>query len=140
LACANPGFSISSIFGFFKPHHPTEASICLNNATAQSYLSKALALISTLQANSTTNAVLQLELPNFVSYLKNTTNQALSSTNCTSFVINLKAAQLTDKAAERAREKIDCYIEQQFQQAARNATGSNGRNELDFDDDDNEGH
>jgi len=124
----------------FKSHAHTEANICSNNATAQSYLSKALTLTSNLQANSTTNAVLQLEFAHFVSFLQNTTNQALISTNCTTFVTNLHAAQLADKAAENAREKIDHYIEEQFDQVIRNATGSNGPNQLDFEGDNDQGH
>ncbi len=121
-----------NLLAFLKhPFSHTPASICSNNSTAQSYLSQTLALINKLQANSSYNSVLQLQSANFVSYLQNTTNQALLSNNCTAFMTNLKAAKSADNAAEYTRQQIASNIQQQFQQVAHNATGSNGPNELD---------
>ncbi|CAF2648189.1 unnamed protein product [Rotaria sp. Silwood2] len=99
-----------------------------------------LSLISNLQANSSYNSVLQLEMVNVVSYLQNTTNQALLSTNCTTFVTNLKAAKSADEAAERTREQIASDIQRQFKQVAHNATGSNNHNELEDSDEDKHYH
>jgi hypothetical protein len=131
LTFAHPGFNLFSFFGFGRPSHaPTPTSICSNTTTAQSYLSQTLALINNLQANSTYNSTLKLQSANFVSYLQNTTNQALLSTNCTIFFTNLKAARLADKAAERTRQQITSEIERKFEQVTRNVTGSNELYEL----------
>lgn len=115
-----------NLLAFLKhPFSHTPASICSNTTTAQSYLSQTLALINKLQANSSYNSVLQLQSANFVSYLENKTNQALLSTNCTAFVISLKAAKTADEIAEHKQQQIASYIEHQFEQVARNTTGSN---------------
>jgi hypothetical protein len=133
LAFARSGESSFSIFNLFQSLHPrTHASICSNNTIAQSYLSQVLSLINNLQANSSYNAILQLQFDNFVSYLQNTTNQALVSTNCTTFVNDLKAAKSADQEAESTRQKIASKIEKEFQQVACNAT-DNRPNELDCD-------
>jgi ribosomal protein L22 len=133
LAFARSGESSFSIFNLFQSLHPrTHASICSNNTIAQSYLSQVLSLINNLQVNSSYNSILQLQSANFVSYLQNTTNQALLSTNCTTFVTDLKAAKSADQEAERTRQKIASKIEKEFQQVARNAT-DNRPNELDSD-------
>ncbi len=135
MTFAGPADSFFSFFDFgWHSHARSPASICSNTTIAQSYLSQILALITKLEANSSTNSVLQLQSANFVSYLQNTTNQALLSTNCTTFVTNLKAAQSADNAAECTRQRIASNIEQKFQQVARNATHSNGPNELDDND------
>lgn len=131
MTFADPPGKLLSFFGFGR--FCTSTSICANNATAPSYLSQTLALITNLQANSSYNSVLQLQNANFISYLKNTTNQALLTTNCIAFVANLKTAIAADEQAERARKQICKNIEQQFDQITRNVTGSNCRNELDFD-------
>ncbi|CAF0805190.1 unnamed protein product [Rotaria sordida] len=52
------------------------------------------------------NSILQIQMANIVSYLQDTTNQALLLTNCTTFVTNLKAAKSADKTAERTRQQI----------------------------------
>jgi len=108
-------------------------SICSSNgtATAQSYLIQTLSLITTLQANTTTNAILQQQYPNFVSYVKDSTNQALLLSNCTGFVSNLKVAQRADRNAVFATQLLARKIQQQFNQVARNATGSQGPTDVD---------
>jgi len=125
LTFANSGFNLlPSFLGFFQPSHGhTPTSICSNTTTAQLYVSQTLILINNLQANSTYNSTLKLQYANFVSYLQNTTNQALLTTNCTVFFANLKAAQLADNAAENTRQQIAAKIEQQFEQVTRNVTG-----------------
>ena len=44
-----------------------------------------------------------------------------------------QSAKSADKNAVRVREELCNNIQQQFQQAARNATGSQGPNDLDDD-------
>lgn len=133
LTFAGPGNKILSFFGVFT-RSCNPVSICTNGSTAQSYLNKTLILLTTLQANSTLNSILQIQNANFVSYIKNITNQALITSNCTAFIANVKSAQFADVRAERQREQLADNIQRQFQQAAHNATGSSCRNELDCDD------
>lgn len=123
------GFRPFFMFGFGRPK---VISICSNSTTAQSYLSQALSLITNLQANATTNAVLQQQYPNFVAYLKNTSNQALLTSNCTSFVSNLKVAQRADKIAVLTTELQARQIQRQFQQVARTAIGNQGPTDVDL--------
>lgn len=130
LAYAHRGDGHGPFFGwnqYFGNRHPI--SLCANSTVAQAYLTQVLSLITNLQLNSTYNPVLQLQSPNFVSYLQNTTNQALLSTNCTAFVTNLKMAKLADELAERIRENIAFNIQYQLKQVARSATGGRS-NEL----------
>ncbi|CAF0860764.1 unnamed protein product [Rotaria sordida] len=94
-----------------------------------------LSLINNLQENSLYNSILQIQMANVVSYLQDTTNQALLLTNCTTCVTNLKAAKSVDKTAERTRQQIASDIHRQFQQVARNATRSNAPYEFDSDED-----
>jgi hypothetical protein len=132
LTIARPGESILSFFGLGHHSSPqASASVCANPTTAQSFLSQSLALIKNLQANSSTNAILQLELPNFVAYLQNITNQVLLSNNCTIFITNLKGAKLADEVAEQKREHLAAHIEELFEQVGQNVTGSRQYHELD---------
>ncbi len=120
-----------NFFSAFFFDNRTPKSVCLNLTVVQLYVNQTLPVIKALQANSTYNPVLQLNWYNFITYLQNTTNQALSQTNCTTFVANLKAAKQADKDAISARENIDFNIEKLFRQVARNATGNNGPNDFD---------
>lgn len=130
MAVARPGEGFFSFLHF--GHRSTVTSICSNSTIAQSYLSQILSLIQTLQANTTTNATLQQRYSSFVSYLQNSTNQAVLTSNCTTFVSNLKVAQAADKNRECVAQELEDRIQQQFQQVARNATGS--RKPVDVDD------
>ena len=111
-----------------NPQQP--ANICANSNVTQSYVTKIVALINTLQANATTNAALQQDKASFFIYLKNTTNQALAISNCPNFVTGLKNAMAADAAVQQSRQRLSASIEQQCRQAAANATGSNGPNNL----------
>ncbi|CAF0865800.1 unnamed protein product [Rotaria sordida] len=136
LTLAFPGDFLLSFFNlgkYFRARTPT--SICKNTTISQSYLSQILSLINNLQADSLYNSVLQIQMANVVSYLQDTTNQALLLTNCTTFVTNLKAAKSVDKTAERTRQQIASDIHRPFQQVVRNATRSNAPYEFDSDED-----
>lgn len=109
------------------------ASICTTNTTQTAYLNDTVALIKTFEQNSTYNTVLQLEASNFVSYITNTTNQALLHSNCTAFVIGVKAAKIADAKAEKNREKIAKDIRKQIDQIPHTVTGSHGFNDMDID-------
>jgi hypothetical protein len=109
----------------------TPTSICANNITKAAYLNQTLTLITYFQLNATYSPVFQLESPNFILYMKNSTNQALLYSNCTAFVIGVKNAKSADEAAECTRERISQYIDQRFQQVVYNVTGSKGPNDLD---------
>jgi hypothetical protein len=115
---------------FFHSNHQQPANICANTNITQSYLTKIVTVINTLQANATTNATLQQDKANSVAYLKNTANQALAISNCTAFVTGLKNAMSADAAVQQSRARLSASIEQQFRQAAANATGSNGSKNL----------
>lgn len=105
-------------------------SICTNATVTQSYLTKVLAAINAVQANATTNAILQQDRTNFVTYLRNSTNQVLALTNCTVFLTGLKGAMVADRQAVYGRLRMLSSIEQQFRQAASSAVGTNGPNDL----------
>ena len=114
-----PILSINRYFGARVP--PTT---CMNSTIAQSYLAQTLSLLNTLQRNSLYNSVLQVEMGNFVSYLRNATNQALLRRNCSAFINGLKAAKSADRAAKRTRRRIAFDIQRQLRMITRNATGS----------------
>jgi hypothetical protein len=88
-------------------------------------------LINSFQANATYNAVLQLNSPNFVAYIKNAANQVLLNTNCTAFVVGVKSAQAADEAAQHARRKISEDISKRIDQIPHQVTNSKGPNVLD---------
>jgi hypothetical protein len=140
LSLAWPGGGPSH-FGGGRPFFSrNSSSICANSTTAQSYLTQILALINNLQANASCNAVLQLQDPNFVSYLNNATNQALISSNCTAFVIGLKNATWADKTAQRTQLQLAFNIQQQIRQVASNVIGRNRPNDLDSSSEQHEPH
>ncbi|CAF2860513.1 unnamed protein product [Rotaria sp. Silwood2] len=118
------------LYGFIRPFI-TPTSICANSTTQAGYLAQTIALINNFQLNSTYNSVLQIESSNFVAYLTNPTNQALLYSNCTAFVIGVKAAKSADQQAAQTRQQIAQDIYQKFRQVPHNVTGSNGPNDLD---------
>ncbi|CAF1329469.1 unnamed protein product [Rotaria sordida] len=118
-------------YGLIRPFtNPT--SICANNETQATYLARTNALINNFQLNSAYNSVLQIELPKFIVYIKDPSNQALLYTNCTAFINGVKAAKLADQSNARTRKQIALDICRQIRQVSRNVTGSNGLNDLDI--------
>ncbi|CAF3182542.1 unnamed protein product [Rotaria socialis] len=117
-------------FGFMRRHF-IPASICINSTTQAGYLAKMNILINRFQKNSTYNAVLEIESPIFVSYVKDPSNQALLYSNCMAFVDGVKTAKLADKAAALARKKIAREIHLRFRHVSTDLTANEGPNELD---------
>ena len=111
-----------NVHRFFGARIPRR--ICMNSTIAQSYLAQTLSLLNNLQRNSLYNSVLQVEMGNFVSYLRNATNQALLRRNCSAFINGLKAAKSADTATMRTRRRIAFHIRSQLLKVAYNATGS----------------
>ena len=135
LTFARPEHNFFSFLGFGHGRPPSSPiSLCSNTTIAQLYLNQTLALVNNLQANPSWNSTLQLTSANFVACLKNSTNQAMITTNCPLFVATLRAAKILDVAAKNTRQQLACSLEQQFQQVIRNVTGGYGRNELDVND------
>ena len=121
------GFSFPFFGQLFRP---TPASLCANRTIAPTYVSRVVSVINSLQANVTTNALLQRNKPNFVAYLKNTSNQVLASSNCTAFVAGVKNAMAADGIINRAEMNVALSMEQQLRQAASSALGVSGPNDL----------
>jgi hypothetical protein len=126
------GSADGSFFSFFGFRPRVRPDVCSNVTVVQTYVNEILPVISTIQGNSTLNAVLLLKWSNFVSYLQNTTNQALITNNCATFIANLKLAHAADDAVESKQEQIASNIDRQFQQVAFNATGYYEHNEFDW--------
>jgi hypothetical protein len=107
------------------------SKFCSDNTIAQAYLTQILSVINTLEGNSSYNSILKTRSVNFITYLKDTANQALLRTDCEAFIQGLKAAKNADKQAERTEKHLASTIRKQFKQIARDVTKGKGFVELD---------
>ncbi|CAF3102197.1 unnamed protein product [Rotaria socialis] len=104
---------------------------CSNSTVAQMYLKEILSVVDILQANSSYNTILNLQLTNFIAYLKDTKNQEILSNDCQAFLKGLKEANKADKTIQRQQKNMATLIRKNLEQAARSVTNGKGFYDLD---------
>ncbi|CAF3230251.1 unnamed protein product [Rotaria sp. Silwood2] len=107
------------------------SKFCSNNTIAQIYLKEISSVIDVLQANSSYNSILKLQSANFITYLKNTTNQQLLHNNCEAFIKGLKTAKKADETAQHAQQHLAATIRKKIKQVTRDVTNGKGFYDLD---------